>query len=992
MFAWEYTDLTGAQVTGASAAVAANASGVATYDFGSNVATTWSVSARLEGAAADVGGSPKPARFVHGPLDRLVTLGSFAIDSSGKLADGIAHATASMRAQDQFGNPIPGVDLGLLLDYPGNQGPLFADAEYGTKSVTRTSGADGLVSAEIYSIWPGYFNARGAIGAARSGAKQVHFQGVPADPGTSWFNVKPLSSNSADPPVADGQDGYEVTVALADANRAPLNGAGAVVYFTPRSIPGASQVLVPVVTGSAGRGRASAPLTTLKAGTWDVTVRIGNDQLATDDAAPVKSVAVQFAPGPVSMAAGASRLVAPAAPAKADGQATQLVAAEVRDANGNGIAGQTVVFAIPAGVTAREPGGATTPGPAAIRVPTGTGAAPGVADLTLTSTKTGAYEVTASVGGVAIADGSPAGVVFVNTDLSLGGSEFAITTAPAAKTVVAEHHTVQVTLRDASGNLYAPAVPVSFSYRLAGTAAWTAGPTVNTVRGVATWADFTVRQAGRYEVRAETPTGQVPDSATTREAVFKAGPALAAQSVFTASTGDVAPNNSDQHSATVEARDAYGNPVPGQSVTFALPAGGPAHFTTTTSGCLPQTCAVITSATGLASVAVASPAAVTAHITATLGLADRVGEADLVFAAGAAEAARSTWSITPSGPLTADGAAAYSAAVQVNDASGNAKAGAEVSFALPAAVKISEAAPHLADQQGQLTVHLTSEVAGTYTVNALIGADRIPQTDQKIAFAAGPISADPGLTLLTGPASAALADGSETQAVTAWVRDAKGNPVTNAKVRFAVPAGTSLAPGGSAEVAVGAAGQAELRLVSRRAGRYEVTAEAKAGASGAYQPIAGGSPTQVSFAPGPAAPTESRITKVETGPLPADGTTAYTLKVQLADQYGNPVNTPGADVAVTLQLVGADGSTPVAGVAPVVKNLQTDATGQATTTFATTRAGLWRATAAIAGGPLSASPPPLLEFKPLAATAAQSEFGVTGSTVLADGKATTRPG
>ncbi|MDR2253329.1 MAG: Ig-like domain-containing protein, partial [Bifidobacteriaceae bacterium] len=985
VFSWEHTDLNGAQVTGAAAAVAVDASGRASFDFGSNVATTWFISARIEGAAAAVGGSPAPARFVHGPLDRLATLSSFTVDSGAKASDGIAHAAARMRAQDQYGNPIAGVDLGIRLDYSGSEGPAFGDATSGAKTMTASSGEDGWVTGEIYSIWPGDFNVRGVADSAESGPQAVHFQSVPADPGTSWFNVKAKAGNSADPAIADGQDGYLVTVGLLDANKAPLNGAGAVVYFTPRGVPGASERSFPVVTGAAGRGLATVALTTLAAGSWDVTARIGGDSLATDDSTPVKAVSVVFAPGPPAVTAGASRLVSPQAPAKADGAATQTVNAEVKDANGNGIGGQTVVFAIPAGVTARPTGLSAVTGPASVSLATGAAAGlVGVAELPLTSTKTGAYEITASVGGKAIAAGSPAAAVFVNADLSLRNSEFAITTAPAVKTVATEYHVAQVTLRDASGNLYTPAVPISFAYQRDSAAAWISGPTVNTVGGVATWSDFTVSAAGLYRVRAEAPTGQVPDSTTLRDAWFKAGPASAADSTFTASTGDVAPNNSDRHSAAVAVRDALDNPVDGATVTFNLRAGDPAHFATT--GCGPKTCAVTTAATGLAAVGIVSPSETTTHVVATLGPGETVGEADLVFATGAADPNNSSWSISPAGPVTADGAASFTATVEVKDAGGLPKPGATVSFALPAAVRIAEAAPHLTDPNGRLVVHLTSTVAGTYGVSALIGADPIPEAGRQITFAAGPISYDAAATRLTGPASSALADGHEIQAVTATVRDSKGNPVKGALVRFAIPAGVTPAAGGL-EITTDAAGEARLRLVSRASGRHAVTAEIQASAGGAYKPITGGSPAEIEFTAGPVALDHSRISKAEAGPLPADGKTAYNVKVQLADQHDNPIAVAGTAVAVTFELVGADGTTAVAGVAPVVKNLQTDSAGTAATAFATTRAGRWRATADITAGQVAAGSPLVLEFSPLAAAPARSQFDVTGSTVLADGKA-----
>jgi hypothetical protein len=986
VFRWEHTDLAGRLVTGSTAAVAADGQGVASYDFGSTVATTWTVWARVEGTAADAAGSPKQARFSPGPVDRWATLGSFTVDSTVKRADGVANAAAQLTAQDQYGNPVEGADLKFALVYDGNQGPAFGDALGGAKEAAAKSGPDGVARAFVYSVWPGDFDVRGVWQTSQSAVRQVHFSNLSADPDKSRFRVERSQSNVGQPAFADGSDAYVVTVSLRDANNVPVNNAGAQVGFSPRNIPGAAPVFYPVRSGSAGRGQATVDLRTLKAGVWDVTVAIGNNRLGTESDPGVKSVAVTFLPGPAAVGPGASRLVAPVAPAKADGRETQVVRAEIADANGNPVGGEVVEFAIPADVSAVTGDGRQVPGPARVVVDSGAGGADlGVAELTLVSTKTGAYAVTARLAAQAIGDGSPALAVFVNADLDPGRSELTIPTAGQVKTVAVEFHTAQATLRDVSGNLYTPAVLVSFYYRLAGASVWSAGPIVESVDGVADWTDFTVDRAGAYEVRADVAAGRIAEAVPARQARFKAGPASAANSSFSASVGVVVANDVDTHSATVQVRDALGNPVAGEAVSFGLSGDTAAHFAG--AGCGARTCAVTTSATGSASVRIASGEDTTTHVQAVINQADRIGEADLIFAKSAADPSRSSWSIAPAGPLVADGQASFTATVLVLNVDGQVKEGVEVGIAAPPAVTVSPAGPHLTGSDGRLEVQFTSVVAGTYTVNALIGADPIPEADQQITFVAGPISHEPGRTFLTGPASSAVADGQATQVVTATVADAHGNPVTGATVRFDVPAGAALAAGASAEVEVDGQGRAQLALVSFTAGTYEVTAAVRGGGEDAYQDITGGSPALATFVAGPVSPAHSVISSVPQGPLPADGITAFSVKAELMDQYGNRVETAGLPVAFTFELMQPDGTMPAPGVAPVTRSVLTDSAGVAATTFTTTRAGVWRATAQVGAATVAQGSPLQLRFNPLGAAAGASQFEVTPGNVLADGAA-----
>ncbi|MDR2374041.1 MAG: Ig-like domain-containing protein [Bifidobacteriaceae bacterium] len=985
VFRWSYTDNQGNPRSDSSQPVATDANGVASYSFGSLSASVWTIEARIVGATKDVQGSPKTAAFAHGELDAHATLGSFTVDSTVKKADGVAWAAAKMRALDQHGNPIKDVDLGFLLDYQTKNGPRFADAATGLKTATALSGDDGWARGRIYSLWPGDFDVKGSLGQVTTTALQVHFSNAAAEPATSSFKVAPAPGNaSTEKVVADGVESYIATVTLRDAAGTPLNDAGATVHMTPRNIPGAKESEHNIVSGQLGQGQAQVSLTTSKAGLWDVTVKIGNDLVGTEADSQVKVQTIEFVAGPPSVDGADSRLIAPVRSAKADGQETQVVRAEIRDAFGNPVLGQAVVFAVPADTKIKLEDGSLVAGPTFETVTAdGAGGLPaGVAELALVSTKTGQRAVTATVAGEDIRAGSPAQVTFVNADLSAARSEFDIPTATSSKTVVTEFHTPRVTLRDASGNLYTPAALVQFHYRLSGAADWQAGPAVTAKDGVALWKDFTVSVAGVYEVRASLTVGQVPDSDTTRQATFRAGPANAANSSLTTSSGSVLPNGKDTHSATVTVRDALGNPVTGETVSFGLADSGPAFFV---GACQEHSCALKTSDKGQATALVASSASVTAQVTAAL-TSGPIASAGLLFAAGAPDAAKSSWTIAPQTAQVADGKPAFTASVQVNDANGLGKADARVDFDVPTAVAITEPGPYQTDGQGRLTVHLTATAAGVYTVNALLGATPIPEADQSIIFTAGAISGAAGDTYLTAPASPATADGASQQVVTATVRDVFLNPVADAAVRFAVPDGTSLAGGGKAEVKTDARGQARLALVSTRAGGYDVTAEARLGEADSWTAITGGSPARVVFTAGTASLTESWLSKDQDGPLTADGAAHYTLSVSLKDKHGNPVKVADTAVEVTLRLIGAGGA-PVAGLPAEVKHLATDADGVAQVEFATTRAGLWRAQATIGAGQITGGSPLQLAFEAGAPTAASSRLQTTGNTVLANGAA-----
>ncbi|MDR0593619.1 MAG: Ig-like domain-containing protein, partial [Bifidobacteriaceae bacterium] len=986
--------------------VAADAAGLAAVEFASTAVADFIVRAYIGGHP--VAGSPQRARFVAGPLDLAKTLASFEVQDTTALATGLHPLWARLKAQDASGNPIAGVELGFKLTAAG-PGPVFEPLASGLKSVSGRSGPDGHLTAQIVSEFDGVFPVVGLVGSDQTAPQNVTFAADSAAPDKSWFTVARDPANQGDPATADGADSYRVVVHLRGALNRPLNSVKAVVKVAD---PAAGTVTEHAVTTGPASGQSGAAvfdLTSTKAGTFDVTVELGGDRLSLGAPGAGDKVArALFKPGPP--AAANSRLIGPdSGPAKADGLEQQVVRALVMDAQSNPAAGAEVVFAIPAHVTAISPAAPGSPGPGpAVSGPADVvvaADAAGQARLVLVSQVTGAYPITASLragaGADPITDGSPAQAVFTNADLSPGRSVFTIPTAPAPKTVRTEFHHPTVELFDASGNLYTAApVPVTFRWRLKGASAWAGSKTVNSTAGVAVWPDWTESTAGDYEVEAAAPSGQVGATLTAR---FVAGPAVPAASTFTSSAGTAVLNDGQaSHFAEVAVKDAAvgGNPVAGQPVTFTVD-GSAAIVGAASPG---RTLTVNSSAAGLARVRIvdARRGGETVKVTASVGGVE-VGSADLEFAPAAPDAARSSWAVAPTTPISAghpavvaDGADSWQGVVTLRDASGRPVADSDVFFDVPGDVSISQPGPHQTDAAGVLTVTFSSTRAGAYQVRATVGSQAIPPGPATIRFAAGPIAAS--ASRLEAPGVTAPADGQSKLTVRAHVLDAHGNPPAGAEVRFSLPPGLTAAglssPGGHLDVPVDpATGLADLDVTATAAGVYDVTAAARLGGTAAWTPIAKDSPAEVQFVAGPVSPARSELSRSPSGPLQvgAPGAT-YLVRARLLDQRGNSVEQ--ADVPIQFRFfLGGDPSDPAAfcSQAPSATtqfaSAVTDSTGLATAPFTSTEAGDWHGCAYYAGAQIVGGSPVDLAFVAGPADLARSSFEVSQNLVLADGRA-----
>lgn len=238
---------------------------------------------------------------------------------------------------------------------------------------------------------------------------------------------------------------------------------------------------------------------------------------------------------------------------------------QVRDAQGNGVQGTVVTFAVASGPTG------TTVAPTSV-----TSNAQGNAQTTLTAgNAAGAISVTATAAGLT---GSP--VTFAATAVTTVGVPTTVTaTTPTTQNTVvnsAVSSIPSVIVRDAQGTAV-PNVTVTFAVT-AGGGSLTGGTQTTNSSGIATVGSWTV---GTSTATANTLTATVQGlTPVTFTATPTAGPATALLKI----QGDSQTANSGAALAvnpTVEVRDQFNNVVPGATVTWtptdgtATPPSGP---------------------------------------------------------------------------------------------------------------------------------------------------------------------------------------------------------------------------------------------------------------------------------------------------------------------------------------------------------------------------------------------------------------------------------
>ncbi|WP_203767627.1 invasin domain 3-containing protein, partial [Cellulomonas denverensis] len=680
--------------------------------------------------------SPRTVTFVAGEPAVGEGLSSVSIDDqSPRAADNQAYHLVTAVLRDAHGNAVTGA-----------QGALAGTGPAGVTVDAFTEAEPGVYNARVRSTVAGSLPVTVSYaGSLELGTvTAVYAAGGPdLSEGASALRAEATGDRGVSDPatvsVGDAEHVHTAAVTLVDAQGNPVPDYPVDFAVSDPALVGLGGSMT-VSTDADGVARLH--LATSTSGTYLVTASVGGQPVL-----PAAGVRFTFVPGAAVTTPGGTEIGASTGTRPADGQTSHWVEVLAKDSFGNAVPGAQIAFALPQGLTA------------AGSVSGVTGEA-GTLRLLVTSTTAGSYPVTATVDGQPIQNGSPATVTFVAGTASATASNWSVT--PDGALPVGEQFTATVQLNDASGNPVGAGEEVTFSVP-AGVSVIESGPYLTGDDGRVV-VHLTSTVAGRYEVSAQLG-GQRIGAARTLE--FIAGAPVVGDngSALSASTGAVEADGERTHWIEVLAVDAYRNPVPGAEVALALPrelilVDGAATGST--------------GANGRYRVLVASTVAGSHQVTATVaGQQITAGSpATVVFAAGAPDAGRSSWSITPdtAQPI----GARFTATVQLNDATGNpVAAGAEVAFTLADGLRIVEQGPYLSDGSGRVVVHLTADRAGSYPVSAAVGADRIG-TERELVFTPGEVSAtESGLTATTP----VLADGRATSAVVVTLRDVNGDPV-----------------------------------------------------------------------------------------------------------------------------------------------------------------------------------------------------------------------
>ncbi len=656
----------------------------------------------------------------------------------------------------------PTVNVGDTVDYTvsaSNSGPQDTD---GASVVFPLPAGMQFVSAQGGTYDP----ATGAwsIGALETGgSRSLVVTARAMQAGTTTASIASAGSNNIDITscVSGSTDncGSTATVTAVDA----ASTAASTISAAPATVPADGTPSTITVTTTNGLGApfydagASIALTSTLGTLSNVTDNGDGTYTATLSSTVPGTATVSFtingapatATAPVVFSAlpgsaAKSTLSVTSTAAVANGSDTQPASVKVLDAQGNPVSGATVGF--------------TVDGAASLSASSAVSDANGVATVFVTSATPGSYAVHATIDGAEVS-GSPAQATFTVGAPDAASSTFQV--SAGTKTADgSDAHTLTATVKDAQGHPVAGAT-VSFGAATGATPAATSA--ITGADGVAT-TTVTSTKAGSYAVTAA--LGSTAIAGSPKNVAFVAGAVDASASSFAVTPGTVTADGVATHRATVTATDAKGNPVAGARVDFQVPAGVTASASS-----------AVTGADGVASVTLTSTTAATYAISASIaGATVKGAPANVVFAAGAANAAKSTWTVTPNGSVTADGTQKFTATATARDAAGNPVSGAVIAFGVtPTGVSISPAAQCTTGADGTCQVTFTSTKAGSYTATASLGGSPIGAT-KTLVFTAGTAAVSTS-TIIASPATVG-ADGTPST-LTVQLRDAKGNPLTS---------------------------------------------------------------------------------------------------------------------------------------------------------------------------------------------------------------------
>ncbi|WP_267498477.1 Ig-like domain-containing protein [Citrobacter farmeri] len=766
---------------------------------------------------------------------RSVSVTFTADAGTAQLADGALEVVdTGARADGETTNSVKATVTDAQGNLLAGQVVNFSVNNGATIAASGTTGADGTVLMTLTSTVAGDATVTASInGSSRS--VSVTFI---ADASTAQIADGALERviNGA---LADGSTPNSVKATVTDANGNIL--AGQSVSF---SADNGATIAASGTTGS--DGTVTMTLTSRVVGDSTVTASINNSS---------ESVEVTFVAdtGTAQIAAGALEVVDTGA--RADGETTNRVKATVTDARGTPLPDQVVNFSADNGATIAASG--TTNGA-------------GTITMSLTSLVAGDVTVTASING----SSRSVNVTFV-ADTNSAQLTVTADTGEAAAANGTATRTVTATLTDGNSN---PLQNQAVSFTVVGGPAFSGEASGTTGNDGTVTVALTSTVAGSFTVSGTATDLSLSGSA---EVAFTADASTARLIIETSSDTKTA-NGTATHPVTLKVEDARGNPLTSvHNVTLSVPADGPLFSSNNAA-----TLSTSTDSNGELEVSLTSLVAGTFTVSARLGSSAAVS-AQVTFAADI-NSAQMTVTADTGEAAAANGRATRTVTATLTDAGDNPLQNQAVSFTVNGGPAFSGEASGTTDDNGTVTVTLTSTVAGSFTVSG-VATDLSLSGSAEVAFTA---DASTARLIIETSSDTKTANGTDTHPVTLKVEDAQGNPLTSVhNVTLSVPADGPLFSSNSAatlSTSTDGNGELEVPLTSAVAGTFAVSARLGTGTAVS---------AQVRFA---ADISTARLTVAADSEetAAANGTATRTVTATLTDAGGNPLQNQAVSFTV----------------------------------------------------------------------------------------------
>lgn len=774
----------------------------------------------------------------------------FATPATELTANGADATVLTAVVKDTNGNRVSGA-------------PVIFNATGGAKlgQTTVISDADGAVRVNLTSTRAGSSTVTATTGEDKTG-KQVTVTFI------SDISTAQIGQFTASPEAglkADGTEAAQLNAVVQDAQGNAVSGI--LVNFAIISGNGRLSATEAI---SGNDGTVAVSLTSATANSITVSATTPFD-------ATGQQVSVEFV-ADVATASVVNLDASPATEVKANGIATSILSALVKDARGNLVRGAKVSFNVPAD------------GNSKLSQPSAITSSEGIATVQLTSTLADIITVTAktdfdTTGKQAtvsfIADATTAKVASLNasreTEVKADGSDSSQLTA-------------RVT--DNFGNAVAG---VTVTFRVQGNAILGESTAETTSDGTAT-VSLTSKAAGSSTVTAVLDG----DSIGKQAVVSFIGDAATAkvESLIPSRDNDVLSNGNDISVLTVTIKDANGNLVNNAKVSFNVSGKGsvtPSPATTTN---------------GIATVQLTSTEAGIVTVTATTDTDATGKQTSVTFMADVGTAKIDSLHASRDSDVKANGTDSSELTVTVRDAYGNLVDGAKVFFSATGKGQLSPTPATTVN--GVATTVLTSLGAESISVTATTNVDSTGKTES-VSFIADPSTAK--LESLTPFPPTALANGSSVITLTTVVTDANSNPVNGVPVSFTATDGAILK---SDSATTDSDGKVSVELTSVNAGGSTVTATTDTDQSGQQ--------ATVTFVAEAETASIASFTATPSSAVKADGKAISTLTATVKDANGNGVNNELVSFSIT-------GSAHLS-----ASSARTDSNGNATVTLTSTTA------------------------------------------------------